>query len=257
MGTSSAIVAQRLLPRRGDYGFDAPYVPAIFIGIGVVLLVIGLLMLLLWQIPVWGVICLLYCVYMLLSAASYIYTTRRGKFQVWSELLRGLKLKGDEEILDLGCGRGAVLLMAAKFLHEGKGHGVDIWRTADQSGNASSTTQKNAELEGVAERVTLHTADMRQLPFADNSFDLILSSVAIHNVPSRDGRDQALSEAVRVLKPGGRLLIVDIREIRHYAQHLRSLGMDVANPRMLDWRFCYGAPWVAGALVQATKPSAA
>src|SRR6478609_1958487 len=140
MGTSSAIVAQRLLPRRGDYGFDAPYVPAIFIGIGVVLLVIGLLVLLLWQVPVWGVICLLYCVYMLLSAASYIYTTRRGKFQVWSELLRELKLKGDEEILDLGCGRGAVLLMAAKFLHEGKGHGVDIWRTVDQSGNASSTT---------------------------------------------------------------------------------------------------------------------
>jgi len=59
--------------------------------------------------------------------------------------------------------------MAAAFLQEGKGTDVDIWKTSDQSGNASSATQKNAELEGVAERIDLQTADMRQLPFANNS----------------------------------------------------------------------------------------
>jgi arsenite methyltransferase len=42
----------------------------------------------------------------------------------------------DEQILDMGCGRGAVLLMAASFLNEGKATGVDIWSTSDQSGNA-------------------------------------------------------------------------------------------------------------------------
>lgn len=58
---------------------------------------------------------------MLLSAASYLYTTRRGKFAVWAELLTGLHLRGDERLLDLGCGRGAVLLMAADSPRRGRG----------------------------------------------------------------------------------------------------------------------------------------
>lgn len=254
MEKSSPAFSQRLAQRRGDYGFDAPSVPFIFILIGLVMLVIGLLSLLLWQSLIFGIIGLLYGVYMLLSGASYIYTTRRGKFQVWAELLSRLNLRGDEQVLDLGCGRGAVLLMAATFLPQGKGTGVDIWKTSDQSGNASSATQKNAEREDVAERIELHTADMRQLPFANNSFDLVLSSLAIHNIQTRKGRYKALDEAVRVLKPGGRLIIADIRATQRYAEHLRELGMTNVTHQMLDWRFWYGAPWVMTKLVKAVKP---
>ncbi len=120
MKISSSVASQQLAQRRGDYGFDAPYVPIIFLCIGLAVIVLGLLAFLLWQSPLWGIVCLLYGMYMLLSSASYIYTTRRGKFQVWAELLVGLNLRGDEQILDMGCGRGAVLLMAASFLNEGK-----------------------------------------------------------------------------------------------------------------------------------------
>jgi ubiquinone/menaquinone biosynthesis C-methylase UbiE len=255
MEKSSPVFSQRLAERQGDYGFDAPYVPVIFLLIGLVMLVIGLLSPVLWQSLIFGIIGLLYGVYMLLSGASYIYTTRRGKFQVWAELLSSLNLRGDEQILDLGTGRGAVLLMAAALLPQGKGAGVDIWKTSDQSGNARSATQKNAEQEGVAERIELHTADMRQLPFANNAFDLVLSSLAIHNIPQREGRYQALDEAVRVLKPGGRLIITDIGETKRYAEHLRELGMTNVTHHLLDWRFWYGAPWVMTKLVKATKPS--
>ncbi|HXR64743.1 MAG TPA: methyltransferase domain-containing protein [Ktedonobacteraceae bacterium] len=255
MEKTSSLNPRQLALRRGDYGFDAPYVPIMFILVGVAVLVIGLLSLFLWQALIWGILCVLYGVYMLLAGASYIYTTRRGKFQVWAELLSGLKLRGDEQVLDMGCGRGAVLLMAAALVPQGKVTGVDIWRTGDQSGNADSTTQKNAELEGVAEKIELHTADMRQLPFADNSFDLILSSAAIHNIPNRAGRLKALDEAVRVLKPGGRLLIADLNETRHYAEHLRALGMASVTHQLQDWRFWYGAPWVMTRLVTAIKPT--
>ena len=72
---------------------------------------INLLALLLWQFLLFRILGLLYAVYMLLSGASYIYTTRHGKFQVWAELLSNLHLHGNEHILDLVCGRGAVLLM--------------------------------------------------------------------------------------------------------------------------------------------------
>jgi ubiquinone/menaquinone biosynthesis C-methylase UbiE len=51
---------------------------------------------------------------------------------------------------------------------------------------------------------------MTQLPFADNTFDLIISNLALHNIPSAAGRRAAIDEAVRVLRPGGRLAIADL-----------------------------------------------
>src|ERR1041384_2508906 len=66
-----------------------------------------------------------------------LHTSRRGKFLVWEELLDGLHLRGDERVLDLGCGRGAVLLLAAQRLTTGWAVGVDLWHTADQSGNSA------------------------------------------------------------------------------------------------------------------------
>jgi SAM-dependent methyltransferase len=109
---------------------------------------------------------LLYGAYMLLSGLSYIYTTRRGKFQVWAEFLSGLKLRGNEQILDLGCGRGALLLMAATLLQEGKATGVDIWKTIDQSGNALSAALKNIVGTHVSGRGEIH--EWRQHRFALN-----------------------------------------------------------------------------------------
>src|SRR5215211_676591 len=114
---------------------------------------------------------------------SFVFhTTLRGKFLVWADLLDGLKLRGDERILDMGCGRGAVLLMAAQRLTTGRAMGVDLWRGFDQSGNSADATRRNAVAEGVAQRIELHSGDMRALPFEDNSFDLIVSSLAIHNI---------------------------------------------------------------------------
>ncbi|GHO48243.1 class I SAM-dependent methyltransferase [Ktedonospora formicarum] len=186
---------------------------------------------------------------------SYNYTTRSGKFQVWAGILSGIQLRGDEQVLDLGCGRGAVLLMAAKLLPTGKATGIDLWKTNDQSGNAMEVTTRNAELEGVAERVELHTADMQKLPFADNTFDVILSSLAIHNIPEAAGRSHAIDEAVRVLKPGGKLRIADFRNTQAYERRLQELGMLDVKHQTLDWRFWYGSPWTATKLVSARKPA--
>jgi hypothetical protein len=55
--------------------------------------------------------------------AIYLYATLRSKFVVWAELLDQLKLRGDERILDLGCGRGAVLMLAAQHLTTGRAVG--------------------------------------------------------------------------------------------------------------------------------------
>jgi len=180
--------------------------------------------------------------------ALYIYTTRRGKFVAWARLLRQLNLRGDERILDLGCGRGAVLLLAAQHLTTGRAVGVDLWRKVDQSGNSAEATQRNAVAEGVADRVELHTGDLRALPFEDNGFDVVLSNFAIHNISGRAGREEAISEAVRVLRPGGRLLIVDVRATRQHQAQLAKLGMHDVARRGLGWWF------QPARLVTATKP---
>jgi SAM-dependent methyltransferase len=183
-----------------------------------------------------------------------LYTSCRGKFEIWTELIDQLALRGDERVLDLGCGRGAVLLLAAQRITTGRAVGVDIWR-GDQSGNSAEATMHNAAIEGVADRVELHTANVTALPFESDSFDLVVSSVAIHNVKGRAGRARAVAEAVRVLRPGGRLLIADLWATRFYCARLAQLGMADVNRRGLGWRMWWTGPWLPTHLVSAIKPA--
>jgi cyclopropane fatty-acyl-phospholipid synthase-like methyltransferase len=189
-------------------------------------------------------------------AGCGLHTSRRGKFVVWAELLGQLRLRGDERILDLGCGRGAVLLLAARHLTTGRAVGVDLWRRGDQSGNSAEATRRNAAAEGVADRVELHTADLTALPFEADGFDVVASNVAIHNVKGRAGREKAIAEAVRVLRPGGRLLIADLWATRLYRTHLAKLGLTDIARRGLGWRMWWSGPWLPTRLVTATKPLA-
>jgi arsenite methyltransferase len=238
--------AVRQVRRRGSYGIDAPYLlpgaGALFAGNVVLGILTGSTG------PFIGAAAVLAC------AASGLYSSRRGKFVVWARLLEELRLRGDERVLDLGCGRGAVLLLAARHLTTGRAVGVDIWRRADQSGNSEEAARRNAAAEGVADRVELHTADMTALPFEDDSFDLVLSSIAIHNLPGRAAREKAVGEAVRVLRPGGRLLIADLWATGQYRTQLAKLGLTGITRRGLGWRMWWGGPWVPTRLVTATKP---
>lgn len=235
-----------LARRKGSYGIDAPFL-LVFPGLVVLAnLVHGAITKTPW--PFLAALLVTGC------CGFGFYASRRGKFIVWAELLRDLKLRGDEQILDLGCGRGAVLLLAAQHLSTGKAVGVDLWRKADQSGNAAEATRANAVAEGVAERIELHTASMTELPFPDSSFDLVVSSIAVHNVKGKVDRNKVMKEAVRVLRPGGRLLIADIFGTKQYFNNLIQLGMSGVVRRNLGWRLWWSGPWLATRLVSATKP---
>jgi ubiquinone/menaquinone biosynthesis C-methylase UbiE len=195
----------------------------------------------------------IYGAFFLANALSFLYTTRRGKFLVWNEILDDLHLRGNERVLDMGCGRGAVLHAVARRLTSGHATGIDLWSTHDQSGNARDVTMRNAALEGVGDRITVETGDMRALPFPDNTFNVVVSSLAIHNIRSNADRARAIAEAWRVLEPGGRLAIADIRATALYAKTLGQLGATGIARRRLDWRFWWGNPVACTHLITASK----
>jgi len=157
-----------------------------------------------------------------------LYDSKIGKVRERERLLDHIAWRGDERVLDVGCGRGLMLIGAAKRLTKGgRATGIDIWQAEDLSGNRPEATMENAEREGVRERVEVETADMRKLPFDDGAFDVVVSCAAIHNLYDAADRARAIAEIVRVLKPGGRAVIDDIRHFAEYERAFSGAGLAV------------------------------
>ena len=160
----------------------------------------------------------------LLMALWMLWDSKIGKMRNREQLLDSVRWTGAERVLDVGCGRGLMLIGAAKRLTTGSASGIDLWQAEDLSGNRPEATMENAESEGVADRVDVQTADMRKIPFPDATFDVIVSCSAIHNIYDAPGRREAIAEIVRVLKPGGEAIIDDIRHGREYAASFTANG---------------------------------
>jgi arsenite methyltransferase len=168
----------------------------------------------------------------LLSLATVmLWSSLVGKMRVRDRLVEALALSGHERVLDAGCGRGLLLIACAKSLTTGRAVGIDLWAAKDLSHNNPQATLANAAAERVADWVDVKTGDITALPFPDASFDAVVSMTVIHNIPSRDLRDRALNELVRVLKPDGRLAIFDLLHTSRYAEVLQSAGMAVRDIR--------------------------
>ena len=173
-----------------------------------------------------GLWCGLTCAAMALWMIS---SSKVGKVKERETLLNWLAWTGDERVLDVGCGRGLMLIGAAKRLTTGAAMGIDIWQAEDLSGNRPESTLENAAREGVADRVRIETADMRKMPFPDGAFDVVVSNAAIHNLYAREDRSKAIREIARVLKPGGMALISDIRHLGEYGATFSESGCVVTS----------------------------
>ncbi len=235
---------------KADYGIDAPNVIRN-------LILIGLVAALLWASPlvgIWsgvlhfaiggaelvldtagtGLWVAFACCFM---ACWMIYDSKVGKLALREHLLGKVDWSGSEQVLDVGCGRGLLLIGAAKRLRTGRAIGIDLWQSEDLSNNNAAATIENARLEGVADRVLVQTGDMRHMPFVTGQFDVAVSRAVIHNLYQADQRAQALREIVRVVKPSGLILIDDIRHIGEYQRTLTELGCEVtrSGSQVMAW----------------------
>jgi len=216
---------------RPDYGIDAPGLVRFFFLAGLVTLAIGFVVLLsstFGQILklIFGVLFGIAATYLLGMGCFMLYFSKVEKLKEREQLLNLVQWSGKELVLDIGCGRGLMLIGAAKRLGSGRAIGIDIWQQQDQANNYSSATQRNAYIEGVADRVEVKTADMRDLPFPENHFDVITSNWTIHNLDAESDRQKTLNEIVRVLKPGGVIMLADIINQVEYVKYLRLCGME-------------------------------
>jgi arsenite methyltransferase len=183
------------------------------------------------------VVSLFTSVSLLASAGLMVWSSRWGKLLVREHLIDTLALQGDENVLDIGCGRGLMLIGAARRLTSGgRAVGIDLWQREDQSGNDPAVTLENARAEGVEDRIDIRTGDMRTLPFPDESFDAVFSSLAIHNIPDVAGRAKAIQEIARVTRPAGQVALLDLRSTGEYAKALEDLGWKHVEVSTADFR---------------------
>lgn len=117
-------------------------------------------------------------------------------------------LRPGERVLEVGCGTGEVAQRARiRVGPDGQVSGIDP--SADMIGVA----RKKASRAGL--EIDYRVAAIEALPYPEASFDVVLSSLMMHHLPD-DLKSAGLAEVRRVLKPGGRLLIVDFARPRHW-----------------------------------------
>lgn len=156
------------------------------------------------------------------AAAGYdflMWLVHFGRERAFREdVLQLAALAPGESVLDVGCGTGTLAIAAKREIGStGSVYGVDA--STEMIARARAKAKKR-HLD-----VAFENAVAEALPFPDARFDVVLSTIMLHHLP-RKARQQAAREIRRVLKPGGRVVIVDFQDsgkrngfIQHFRRH--------------------------------------
>ena len=161
--------------------------------------------------------------------------------RVHQVVLSHLDFDGQGQLLEVGCGSGALSIRAALTWPDAQITGMDYWGVVYGYGQAMC--EKNAESEGVGFRCAFRHGDANKLDFPDESFDAVVSNYVYHNVMGADkqalhhnvmGADKQalLLETLRVLKKGGVFALNDDMKQKMYGdmdafvQKLRDMGYE-------------------------------
>jgi SAM-dependent methyltransferase len=191
-------------PPKAHYGY---YALGVLASLLAVLAVLGAL---LWFYVFWpaGLAVLAFAAYVAASYGYSLHTLRQDRPTDLGGILEGA-LAADARALDLGCGLGKMTVAVALLVPSGRVIGLDLWSSAEIPGNSKERAMRNAVAEGVGGRVEFVDGNVLKLPFAGGEFDLVSASSVLNNLTKDDDKLRALSEAFRVLRPGGRFLLLE------------------------------------------------
>jgi SAM-dependent methyltransferase len=142
--------------------------------------------------------------------ARYLFSAqgRNVQAQVYEQLVARFDWDGQGQVLDIGCGNGALSILLAKKYPQARVIGIDYW-----GGNwqySKSVCEKNAQIEGVGQRASFQKASAAQLPFQENCFEAAVSNLTFHEVADARDKREVIREALRVVKPGGNFAFQDL-----------------------------------------------
>ena len=205
-------------------------------GIGVLAAVLAVLSFYVLHVAVLGVLFTVITIALLVLLIWITWIRRQYAFggggmmeQVHQVVLSHLDFDGQGQLLDVGCGSGALSIRAALTWRAAQVVGIDYWGSAYGYGQAMC--EKNAESEGVAARCRFQHGDANRLDFPDESFDAVVSNYVYHNITGADKR-ALLRETLRVLKKGGVFALNDemkphmYGDMEAFAQELRDMGYE-------------------------------
>lgn len=128
--------------------------------------------------------------------------------EIHEYLVKHLNWDGQGNLLDIGCGAGALTIRCAKRFPNAKLTGVDFWGAGWSY--AKSQCEQNAQIEMVEERVHFQKGDAAKLDFKDESFDAAVSNFVFHEVRTQPDKRLVVKEALRVVKKGGSFAFQDL-----------------------------------------------
>jgi len=218
---------QSSAPGKINYGIDAPGVirNLFLIGVALIAIVSFFPHVKIGDVDVdlrgftWSGVCCAIMGYLMLAYSL------KGKFYHRDRILKTIRWRGDEQVLDVGTGKGLLMIGAAKKLTTGLSTGIDVWNAEDLTNNSKINALFNAEMEGVADKVQVLNENAMNMSFADETFDVVLSNLCIHNIYNKPGRLKACQEIARVLKTGGTAIISDFRHMGEYKANFEQMGL--------------------------------
>jgi demethylmenaquinone methyltransferase/2-methoxy-6-polyprenyl-1,4-benzoquinol methylase len=138
--------------------------------------------------------------------------------------IRSLKKYDPKTILDIATGTGDMAIMACKLLKPDNVTGIDISQEMLEVG------KKKVEKELLANKIHLQRGDSETISFAENTFDAVMAAFGVRNF---ENLEQGLSEMYRVLKPGGRLVILEFSKPKQTAiRGLYNIYMKIIAPNV-------------------------
>ncbi len=150
----------------------------------------------------------LYIVF-ILSYSIYQFSGSGGNYQskIHDVIVSKVDNRGGN-ILDIGTGSGSLIIKVAKKFPDSSLTGIDYW--GENWEYSKDQCERNADIEGVSDRIHFLKASASKLPFQDGEFDVVVSCLTFHEVKDSRNKTDVIKEALRVLKPGGTFVFMDL-----------------------------------------------
>jgi len=140
--------------------------------------------------------------------------------------IRLLQRNDPKLILDMACGTADMSILACKLLSPKRITGIDL------SFEMLEIGRKKVEKEGFSQKIELLKGDAEAINFPDNSFDAVMAAFGVRNF---ENLENGLKEMYRVLKPGGKLAILEFSTPKPGFRKLYNLYMGIVAPEVARW----------------------